>query len=89
MKRWTNNLFLDALYKTVVLWLIIHVIFWIAGYYWGGSMSILGFTMLWPHLETSIWGWITGIVGMLVVFGGIYAYDASKEAKERDGEAIR
>jgi len=82
MKRWTDNLFLDALYKTIVIWIVTHIIFWIIGYYGGGMMSILGFTMLWPYLGTSVWGWISGFVGMAIVYGLIYAYDVAQIKKE-------
>ncbi|MDD2972249.1 MAG: hypothetical protein PHE02_09000 [Lachnospiraceae bacterium] len=82
MKRWSDNICLDALYKTVVIWLVLHVAFWVLGYFWGGTMSIFGFTMLWPHMETGIGGWIAGIVGALILYGAVYAYDASHQSTE-------
>ena len=82
MKKWSDNIYLDAFYKTIVTWLALHVIFLVAGYFWGGTMSVFGFGMLWPHLETSIWGWITGIVGTFILYGIVYAYDMSHQSTE-------
>ncbi|MDD3369931.1 MAG: hypothetical protein PHP50_13805 [Lachnospiraceae bacterium] len=75
MKRWTTNAALDALYKPLALLIIAHIIFFILGLYYGEMVSILGITMLWPHLETSIWGWLGGMAGALIIYGLFYAYD--------------
>lgn len=51
MKKWVNNLALDAVLKTVAILAILHIILIIFGTFWGQVRSALGIDMFWPHWE--------------------------------------
>ena len=60
-----SNRWVNALVKTIVLLVIVHVIVWI--------VSLFGVGMLWAHW-TSIWGAIITIVCTIIAYFVIYAY---------------
>ena len=79
MKKWVNNLALDAVLKTVAILAILHIILIIFGTFWGQVRNVLGIDMFWPHWEWGFWNGALGIVLAVILYIIIYYSMAGRE----------
>ena len=61
-----SNKWVNALVKTLIFLVVVHLIVWVISLFIGGAM-------IWPHL-TSLWGILIGIVGAVISYFVIYAW---------------
>lgn len=73
-----GNRWMDALVKTLITLVVVHVLLLVLGMIFGNRIGWFGLRMLWPHWQGTVSAWISIGLAVLVYFG-IYALCTDKE----------
>lgn len=74
MKSFHGNRYVDALIKTLLLLVIIHIILILIGFFGATTVGFAGLKVFWPHLTSGIAGQLTSLVVAAAVYFGIWRY---------------
>ena len=78
MKKWVGNHAVDALLKTLVLAVILHVVVLILANFLGTTTGLLNLKVFWPHLTGGSTNVIISLVLLVLVYLGFYSFVSKK-----------
>ena len=73
MKLWSHNRALDALYKTLVILVVVHVLAIAISYIFTAPPALWGIRMVWPHLQIGWWPAIVSVAAAVLIWWLIWA----------------
>ena len=73
-----SNRWLDALIKTVIFLIVVHIILWIIGMFMGTGAGVGGLNFLWPHWTTGGGNTIISIIILIVIYFIVYYFFTGK-----------
>lgn len=79
MSENTNNRWLNALVKTIILLVVFHVVIVVSGLFFATNVNIFGLRVFWPHWTSNWINAIIAIIGGVIIYFGIYGLFTGKE----------
>jgi hypothetical protein len=80
MRSFYGNRFVDAIIKTIILIVLLHILIIAAGFVGGTTIGIAGLKVFWLHLTaTSINNNVIALIGLVIAYIGVFQFLTKKQ----------